>query len=696
MAITKPVPVPQVKIESVDVPNFGAGLYLQGDEDAPLNAFVANKDTELDSKGNIIPRRTLTPFLPDTVETTYDKAGMLWNGILYYFTADDGKIKYCQEGDTVWTDCGGSNTITTNNGGMPSFIRVLNLVVLLNGTNGDKVCWADLTSTGFPVTKVVPVVDPATDFGTPTLNGGLTTGAQNIYYAYSYSGTFGETNLSSILTQSIDTTRDQWQAQSTPYSLTLTLPETPPTGAQFWNIYISLAATEGTIQSSDMLQIATGLDLSSTTFIDDGSLSINLGSVAPIDNNTDGPRVDFGVTEEGNPILYGDHDNPQNIWIGGGGQNAMKFTPSNGGYLSQPELGTNFVPTAVIGFRNGQGIPSLTILYSNTEGLSKQAVLEQQTVNYGDQSFVVWATTEQHYGAAGVAATNSTINYNGKLLFLSTDGFMSMNTQPLRQNVISIDPISIKSIDSYVRTIKNSAMNTVVGAGWNNKYMWLVPNAGFDTPQQILILDNNNPGIDGNGAWETLNIPAQWIGVVSPQADAAFVYVSQGTKTFKLTTGTSTYDVINGVNVPFSTGATGSLTGMAGAVHNQWQSNVQAVFDVREIIGSITVGVIYYDQNGSPHTKTATFSGPDFSPSGSGGWGDPGWGYGVGPSLSSTPVIDDSGSSLAVVNKRIVVPIDDIMNEAQWFYSTPVGFNHYKIKSISYEGIALGVKPDLQ
>jgi hypothetical protein len=89
------------------------------------------------------------------------------------------------------------------------------------------------------------------------------------------------------------------------------------------------------------------------------------------------------IVEDGNPILYGDVDNLQNIWIGGGGPYAMSFSTARGGYLAQPEQGTNFEPTAVIGFRNGQGIPSLTVLYSNTEGLSKQAVLEQQTVNYG-------------------------------------------------------------------------------------------------------------------------------------------------------------------------------------------------------------------------------------------------------------------------------------------------------------------------
>src|SRR5690606_13701672 len=194
---------------------------------------------------------------------------------------------------------------------------------------------------------------------------------------------------------------------------------------------------------------------------------------------------------------YGDQINPYNIWIGGGGIYALDFSVNNGGYRSEPEKGTNYYPSAIVGFRTGQGQPALTVLYSNVEGLSKQAVLQQQTVNYGDISFTVWGVTEQHYGAAGVAAPYSAINYNGILAFLSNDGFMNMETEATMQNVLSINSISGKSIESYINTIKSSAMNTVVGTGWGNKYMWLVPNGGFDTPQQILVLDANNNGVDG-------------------------------------------------------------------------------------------------------------------------------------------------------------------------------------------------------
>ena len=687
--------VPDTKIDSVDVPNFGGGLFLGGDQIGPNNTFVKSKDVELDKYGYLIPRRRKTPFLPDTVETTYQKFPVLWNGQIYYFTLDDGKAKFCQEGDAGWTDCGGgSNSFTTQNGGYPKFQRVLDNVFILNGKNGDKLAYIDLSTSGFPVVKYTLVTDPSTAPTGALTN--LTTGSFNIYYAYNYSGAVGETLLSPILTKSINIVRDQWQTQTSKGSIKISRPAgSPPAGAKFWNLYVALAPTSGTIQPSDMLQLAVKLDLNTLDFVDDGTLSINLGSVPPEANSTDGPKVSNGIVEDGNPILFADEDNPYNIWIGGGGPNAMDFSVSNGGYRAEPEKGTNFYPNVIIRFRTGQGVPALTMLYSNTEGLSKQSVLQQQTVNYGDQSFTVWGVTEQHYGAAGVSAPNSAINYNGKLLFVSTDGIQSAETQPTIQNVMSIVPIT-SPIDDYVRQIKNSAMPSIVGAGWNNKYMWLVPNAGFDKPQQILVLDTNNKGVDGKGAWYTLDIPADWIGVVSPANDAAFVYISVGNKTYKLLVGSSTYDTIDGVSVPFSTGATGPLLGMGGNAHNTYQADVQAMFYVMGLIGEMTIGVTYRNQAGRLKTKTRVINGPSFVPSGAGGWGDTGWGYAHGPSYASDPVIDDTTGSLQPLDVRKPVRIDEIHSEAQWFYFTPADFTNYRVRAISFEGINLGVRPDLQ
>jgi hypothetical protein len=709
--------VPQKEITSVDVLNFASGLNLNGPQVAATNSFVASKDVMLTPDGYLVPRPVMTPFLPDTVDTVFQIYPVLWNNKIYYITADAktkgstaGQIIYCQEGDTTWTVAGAvtgsTNSVTVNNGGKPEFQRALDTVLILNGENGDRLAELQLGPT-FKVAQYTSIPDP-TAAVTATATGitfATTTSSTNpypIYFAYTYTTSTGETALSPIMTGYTSVTRDQWQHQTTPGKITITRPGTAPTGAQNWNLYIALAATAGTITNTNMLQLATGLDLNQSVFTDDGSLAIQLGAPAPNENTTNGPRVSHGIVEEGNPILFGDVDNRTNIWIGGGGQNALSFSSALGGYKAQPNLGTNFQVTQVVGFRNGQGIPSLTVLFSNTQGLAEQAVLEQQTVTYGNQTFTVWGVISQHYGAAGVAAADSAINYNGKLVFMGTDGLMSMNTQPLRQNVISTENLTIKTMGGYVSKIKNSAMSSIVGTAWDNRFMFTMPADGFDTPQEILVLDDNQqvPENNNNGAFYTYDIPAQWIGVVSPANEAAFIYVAQGNHSYKLQTGTATFDTKNGVPVPFSTSATGAFIPMSpNGARNHWQADVQAMFYVMGLVGTITVGVTYRNQNGKLKTKSKTYVGPSYVPSSAGSWGDPQWSYAQFPAIpgwASSPKIDTSLVAIQPADVRIPVQIDDIMNEAQWWFTTEAGYNNFKIRVINFEGINLGVRPDLQ
>ncbi len=716
--ITKPVPVPEKTITSIDVVNFASGLNLNGPQIADTNAFVASQDVALTPSGHMVPRPVLTPFLANTVDTVYQLFPVIWNGVVYFVTADAitagetaGRIIYCKEGDTTWTVAGAAtgstNTVTVNNGGKPEFLRALDTVLVLNGQNGDRLAFLDLTTTPFQLRQAAPIADPAVAM-TAAASGGITgattssgTNPYILYYAYSYETSIGSTNLSPILTYYTSITRDQWQGQSTPGKVTVTKPGTAPSGALSWTLYVGISATGGTVSSTNLFPIAQNLDLATAAFIDDASLGINLGSPSPVDNSTAGPRVSHGITEEGNPILFGDIDIPQNIWIGGGGINALSFAAALNGYTAQPNLGTNYMVTSLVGFRNGQGVPSLTVLYSNTQGVAEQAVLSQQNVTYGGISFSIWSTTAQHYGAAGVAAPDSAINYNGKLVFMSTNGMMSMNTQPLRQNVISTDNLTIKTMQPFISQIKNSAMGTIVGTAWDNRFLLTMPTGGFDTPQQILVMDDNNKVAenDNNGAFYTYDIPAQWIDIVTPNTEGAFIYICQGNQSFKLSQGNATFDIKGGVPVPFATGATGPLIPMGSPAHNRWQADVQVMFYVMGLVGTITVGVNYYNQNGKLKTKSKVYVGPSYVPTVGGGWGDGQWTYGNFPAIPGwgySPEIDTTLVALQPVDVRIPVQIDDEMNEAQWWFSTEAGFNNYKIRAISFEGIDLGVKPDLQ
>lgn len=683
MAVDKPLQVKRKEITSNDIMGFSGGLFLE--QGGKGNQLEGTRRIKLTRKGFITKSDSLQSFLPNTVGTVYQVKPTLISGELYYFTADDGKIKYCQEGDDTWSDCGGDNTITTGNGVKNVFLRVLDSLLIMNGT--DRLAYVNLSDK--TVVKYTKVDDPT---GAPTaVVTGLTGTTFKIYYGYSFSGAVGETKLSPILTQDISIERDRWDG-TTQY-VTISRPAGNPTGAKNWNLYIAIASNGGVIQDSDMLRVATGLDLNTLSIVDNGTLPIDLALGTPPDeNSTEGMKASYGIETDGRPVLYGDTENPYNIWIGGDGDYAMDFSSSHGGFLTTPSKGTDYFPSNVIGFRNGQGIPSLTVLFSNTEGLSKQAILEQQTVNYGNQSFVVWGVTEQNYGSAGVSSAYGVINYKGALSFPTTDGFMSMDTQPTLQNVLSSTRIT-DNIYPYVSSIKTDSMKNIIGAAWNNKLIWIVPSYGFTTPNQIIVRD-----LDNDGAWYVLDIPSQWIGVVSPNDSAAFVYVCQGNKILKLTELFGTVDYVGGIADTFSTGARGCWVGVNEA-NNSYKAVVQAVFDVRELIGDITVGVNYIDENGRLQTKQKTYSGPKYIKSFAGGWADPGYTYSgtdLVPSWNDFPIIDESASTSSKEDKRIVLPMENvIVSRLQWWIQTPDDYGSYIFRGVSYEGINLGITPDL-
>lgn len=697
MAVDKPVKVPKRNIGSLDLNGWSGGLFLNGARLAEGNQFVSSKDVRLTQQGRLTPRYSLEKWLPDTVETVYEIFPVLWEGELYFFTADENELRYCQIGDLAWTACGGDdNEITTNNGGKPTFIRVLNSVLLLNGSNGDKICYVDLETAGFPVVKYELVDDPSSAL-TAAATGISASGDYMIYYGYTYSSATGETLISPILEQAISKPRSQWDVDGSEY-LTLTRPDfgAEPDGATYWNLYIALAANGGSIQDSDMLMLAGGLDLNQEKIVDNGTLAIDVGrGNPPTANSTDGPRADHAIETNGRPVLFGIKDENGNdtgeVYIGGDGDYALDFSSANGGFRSEPSKGTNYYPSSIIGFRNGQGIPSLTILFSNTQGLAKQATLEQQTINYGNQSFVVWGVTEQNYGAAGVASPYGVVNYKGQLMIPSTDGLLSADTQPQLQNIIQILNVD-QDVDKLFKSINTSALPEIVGIGWANQFQFIVPTDGFTTPNKILVRD-----LENNGAYYTLDIPAQWIGVVSPPNSPAFVYICQGNKILKLSETFGTVDYKGDGPETFSTNVTGAMVGLNDA-HNAYQAMVQAVFDVLDIVGTITVGVTYIDQNGDTKNVEETFEGPQYTRSSSGGWSDPMWVYNSAPSPSwaQSADIDETVSVLNKVDERIKLPINDLVAAAQWYLRSADGYSDWLLRTVSYEGENLGVKPDLR
>jgi hypothetical protein len=694
MATTTKYPkVPQAKISSVPIVSFDAGLDQRGKFNIKSNAFAVGQNVRVDAQGLATFRLAQKRWLPDVVGTAYQVFPAIWDGSVYYFTADNGKIKFCMEGSTSWTNCGGDNTITTGTGIPNTFERFENKITITNGE--DKLGYIDLTSPTFDVVHFAHVNNPAS---APTaVLTVLTTGSYKVYYCIAYNSVVGKTSSSPILTQSVNKIREQWSTAGTEF-VTLTDPNTRPSGAVSWNVYLATAPAGGTIQLSDMLPIALGLDINTTTFVDNGSITqITNAGTAPTSNTTDGPIAKHIVNLDGRPFIYGIKDDDYAVLIGGNTGHALDFGEQNGGYKLVLNEGSNYYPKSIVGFRNGQGIPSVTVMFSNTEGLSKQSIVEQSTVSLGTFSAVVWTSTEQNYGAAGVASPYGTVNYRGLLTMFTTDGITAMDTSANAQNVLTVTRISDPVVDE-ISSIRGSLLGQVVGTAWSNQIIYSVPARGFVDNNLLLFYDVTRKG---NECWYTSEISSQWVGTIAPQNDSGFVYISQDNHFFKLIPSYVAQDELaDGTNQPFPSVVQSGVIG-TNTAHDGFYAVVQVVFYLLDFVGTANLTITWRDyQTGKMKSKTRSVTNGAWSAASS-GWGSSGYQFNDHVKTKvlrwgEVDIINDTPSAQkADIRKRIQLN-NVVTNELQGTVAIAADNSAYRANKISFEGQPLGISPDIR
>lgn len=681
--------VPQSKISSLDVVSFEGGLDQRGESNIRSNAFSIGRNAMVNQQGLITHRLGLKRWLPDITGTAGQVFPALYGGVVKYITADASKIKWCLEGATSWTNCGGDNTVTTT--GNTTFLRVLDKVLILNGE--DNLGYVDLTN--MQVVHFNLVASPtAVPTGAVT---GITTGSYKVYYCIWYNSVVGKTASTPILTQTVSKIREQWSTAGTE-GVTVTDPNTRPGGAVSWNIGLATAPAGGTIQYSDILPIALSLDINTTTFFDNGSITqLTNAGTAPSVNSTQGPKAKYGVEIEGRPFLYGIKNDDYAVLIGGNDTYALDFTEGNGGYRLVLNSGTNYYPQSVFGFRNGQGIPSITVLFSNTEGLSKQSIIDQNTISLGNYSATVWGSTEQNYGAAGVSSPYAVVNYKGSMVFPTTDGILNLDTQASLQNVLLPERISDPVMDE-VGSIRTDLLNKIVGTAWANRIIFAIPAHGFSYNNELVIYDVTRKGGE---CWYTFDIPANWIGTVSPPGSSGFVYVAQDNHFFRLDVMYVAQDETStGLTVPFPMQVTTALIG-ANTAHDGYFAVVQVLFYLRQFVGSVDLVVTYRDyQSGKMKTKTKRVSNGAYAKSSVGNWSSPGYLFNqvLPTKVQRWGEVDklNDNQSAQKADLRFRVPLSVITNELQATIAINLDNSAVIGRSISFQGQPLGISPDVR
>lgn len=694
MAVDRPVQIKQQTITSTDAVSFSAGLDERGDYNIPINSYSYGRNAWVNNANNIVKRLTKKRWLPDTVGFNGEIAKVYYNGHLYFFIADAGKVKYCEENATSWTNCGGSNTITTTAGVITTFMRTNDILLCMNGI--DNLRYIDLATLN--MTVFTSVVQPTSTL-TATATGITASGAFKTYYAITYSSDGGGDtgiNEAKILTQAVSKSRSTWKSDGTEY-LTIAFNDTPPAGATGRIVWGAVAIAGTTPVASDLIKMSDKIPLATTSFSDNGLVPFDItAGVGTTVNTTAGVKASAGTMAGDTPVLYGNPDSPYDLYFAGITDTGISFSPGDGAQTMPLNKGTDYYPTSVVGFRNNQNIPSLFSISSSVDGIGKQDIISQKTITYGNQAKQYWDYESLNTGANAVYAKYGVVNYLGKLIFPGSNGVNSIDTKAQIQNVLSQSIISNQIANTYA-SIKNANFDKIVGTAWNNYVLMTVPSQRYNYNNQIIIYDLVN--IDAP-KWAIWDLPADWIGTVSPPNQASFPYIRQGNKIYKLVEGFVAQDEDTaGVPVPFTVDVRGSLMPFSNG-RNHFVAAVQGVFYVTDWVGTVYCEVSYINQKGRVKTKTKSFTNGSVIAPSQGGWGNPRLMYNgfknrlIGWS-TPMPVASENSSSLKI-SKRLRVKLPNpVVNEVNFrIYSNSDGTS-FGLKSFSIEKVDVGVIGDI-
>lgn len=262
MAVKDPVKVKSSAIVTpIQALSFASGLDERGDYNIPPDAISFGRNARINSANNATKRLSKERWLPDSVGFNSEVSTNYYNGEIIHFIADDGVLKYCRPTDTVWTDCGGDNTITTDTDVITTFLRVNDILFCMNGV--DELRYIDLAT--LDVVVFTHVDDPIAAI-TAVATGITGSGPFHVYYAYTYnSDGGGETAISPILTQAVSKSRSTWAPDGSEY-LTLTFNDTPPAGATSRNLYAAIALQGTTPIASDLAMLKSNIPITDASF----------------------------------------------------------------------------------------------------------------------------------------------------------------------------------------------------------------------------------------------------------------------------------------------------------------------------------------------------------------------------------------------------------------------------------------------
>lgn len=533
----------------------------------------------------------------------------------------------------------------------------------MNGT--DSLSYLDIQAG-----NIVPFIEIG-DPNVPTLTTDGTAGSGfNVYYRITANSTNGESAASPELTVDVAKPRSNWVSPANGGTDYVTIAWTAVPSAQSYNIYMS------EVQNTEVL-IAS--KVGGLSFTDDGSFQLDYARPYPTVNSTAGPKVTHGENINGRAWFVGDDDNPYYVWRGGDPGYELDFSPANGGGYTPVGQGSKDIPVAVKAFRDGRGLPQISVLCDGTNGSGKRFIIAPDQITLNDDVLSFYSVNEEA-SQDGTKSPDAVITYGTDLHYPSRDGFKTTGTLPSLQNVLSTKRTS-NTIQDDIAQLNQNAMSKAVGVAFEGRLYYAVP-VNSTSNSEIWVLD-----LDRKGAWmKPWSIRADWMWLYNDNEGTTHHMILQDNRMYELSYSSLTQD----------DGEAFSTLGSSGQIYfsedkRMWVQLLAAIFVLGNAQGQITFSVTGKTEDdpviglGDPFT---------FNPEAQttvAGWGEPnpyvpGWGQNDWSQVGEVP------ESITEATQEALIEIDE---EVQWisydWSSVGVGVD-YELSDVILEYIEVGIK----
>lgn len=385
--------------------------------------------------------------------------GLAWDGMDYFDFAGaihlvgvaGGTIYRSTNDGATWDTCTGA-TLTA---GVTTYTNQYNnYLYFTNGT--DIITLYDGSTTLIQYTSLAAPAAP-----TLTTKTGLAGTNITYYYKISAVNAVGFSVASVKYTQTVDRTRDGWDASN---NILLAMPAYVATQTRF-DIYLS----EDDLNYYYLDSVTTP----TTAWLDDGTAIVIPSTLAPTSNTTQGPLVQE-LTNVGSR-MYGvrDTNNRYRIWFTSGTPPFGAFSNAyDGGYLDW-QTGGKFIPVKVADYRDGKGTPLATIFCKSADGQGCVIQMSLDTLTVGNISITV-PSAYKLPGSRGTPAPGSVCNVLNDFMFYNSQAFYNLGSRAQFLNLLSTDESSA-NIRPTVRGISTAGESMIASVYFLARVYFSVP-----------------------------------------------------------------------------------------------------------------------------------------------------------------------------------------------------------------------------